>query len=146
MIRFEANFVEPDLKKYTLLMRTIFLFAITLCSFLPDVLGQSTHYYSEGLAAGPFHQYGREALYKDELAYALNTNVLISPQAGGTFSTSNNKEILWKTLKADSLHRFRSQTESNLHSVQLLGRLVRTLLLESVRMRMNNILTKRDLA
>jgi pimeloyl-ACP methyl ester carboxylesterase len=90
-------------------MRTIVLLTLTLCSFLPDVLGQSTFYFSEGLAAGNFHQYGREALYKDELAYALNNNSLTSPKEGGTFSTTDKKDISWKPLKADSLHRFRSR-------------------------------------
>lgn len=94
-------------------MKKILLLTLTFYSFLTTVSGQSTYYFSEGLAAGPFHQYGREALYKDELAYALNTNALSAPKEGGTFSTVDKKESTWKTLKADSLHRFRSRATGN---------------------------------
>ncbi|MPR33375.1 alpha/beta hydrolase-fold protein [Salmonirosea aquatica] len=94
-------------------MRTILLFVLTFFSLLPDVSAQTTFYFSEGLVAGPFHQYGREAIYKDELAYALNTNALTSPQDGGTFSTLDQKEITWKAMKADSMHRFRSRDMGN---------------------------------
>jgi dienelactone hydrolase len=94
-------------------MRTILLLTLIFCSFLPDALGQSTFYFAEGLVAGPFHQYGREAIYKDQLAYALNTSALASPKEGDTFSTIEKKDITWKTLKADSLHRFRSREMGN---------------------------------
>ncbi len=89
-------------------MRTILLL-LAFLSLLTDVLAQNTFYFSEGLAAGSFHQYGREAIYKDELAYALNANTLITPKEGAVFSTIDKKEFSWKPLKADSLHRFRSR-------------------------------------
>jgi hypothetical protein len=94
-------------------MRTILLLTLTLCSFLPDVLGQATFYFSEGLAAGPFHQYGREAIYKDELAHALNATTLIAPKEGATFLTVDKKNSTWKALTADSLHRFQSRDMGN---------------------------------
>ena len=94
-------------------MKTLLLSVLALLALLSSACAQSTFYFSEGLAAGPFHQYGREAIYKDQLAYTLNANTLLSPKEGDPFSTADTKDITWKTLKADSLHRFRSREMGN---------------------------------
>jgi len=77
-------------------------------------LAQTTHFFSEGLGAGPFHQYGREALYKDELAYQLYTGKLVIPKEGvSVWKDEKNKEVKWNQVKTDTAHRFRGDSFSN---------------------------------
>ena len=64
--------------------------------------------FSEGLAIGNVHKYGREALYKDELLYAMITNNL-KPAAGQLLSQNNsNASTSWTLIKGDSTGTFRS--------------------------------------
>ncbi|HEY4784572.1 MAG TPA: alpha/beta hydrolase-fold protein [Bacteroidales bacterium] len=63
--------------------------------------------FTEGLIAGPCHQYGREAVYSDQLAYQLYKGTLKSPEAGQPlFIDNNGKTIAWRAIKADTANRF----------------------------------------
>ena len=70
--------------------------------------GQEKYVFQEGLAIGNVHQYGREALYSDGLAYQ-RYSAAVKPVAGETFSfAEGNKKSTWTAVKADSLGNFRS--------------------------------------
>lgn len=87
---------------------------LTFLIFFIDVQGQSIYHFNEGLGVGPCHQYGREALYTDQLAYQLYKGILIKPQEGGVLlKGSKGEDIKWKKVKADSTHRFRGDAFSN---------------------------------
>lgn len=74
---------------------------------------QSVYHFEEGLAVGPCHQYGREALYTDQLAYQLYKGTL-KPQEGVVLLTDPKAgEVKWKKVQADSTHRFRGDAFSN---------------------------------
>ncbi|MCF0070101.1 prolyl oligopeptidase family serine peptidase [Dyadobacter sp. CY261] len=74
---------------------------------------QSVYHFKDGLAIGPCHQYGREALYTDQLAYQLYKGTL-KPQEGGVLlSDAKAGEVKWKKVQADSTHRFRGDAFSN---------------------------------
>ncbi|WP_373513599.1 alpha/beta hydrolase-fold protein [Persicitalea sp.] len=88
------------------------LFLLFISSFTL-ALSQNTHYFSEGLAAGGLHQYGREAIYQDQLAYALSNGSLATPSGNATLSNLKGEKVAWKALKADSLNRFRSRELAN---------------------------------
>jgi hypothetical protein len=94
-------------------MKRIYLAYLLFLSLIVPALGQKTTYFSEGLAAGPFHQYGREAIYKDELDYLLNAGQLASPREGSTSKTLDGKQVSWKSIKADTAHRFRGGELAN---------------------------------
>ena len=73
---------------------------------------QKVHYFTTGLGIGPVHQYGREAIYKDKLAYLLYNDSLIKPKEGGSLSTGLS-ELKWKPVQSDTSHRFRGDSFSN---------------------------------
>jgi len=73
---------------------------------------QKVHYFTTGLGIGPVHQYGREAIYKDKLAYLLYNDSLITPKEGGSLSTGLS-ELKWKPVQSDTSHRFRGDSFSN---------------------------------
>jgi hypothetical protein len=72
---------------------------------------QTVYHFSEGLGIGPCHQYGREALYSDQLAYQLYKGTLGEPKEGAFLEGS--VAIKWKPVKADTSHRFRGEAFSN---------------------------------
>lgn len=73
-----------------------------------NCFSQDTLHFSKGLMINAPNRYGREAVYTDELAYLLYTHTLPTP-ADGSALTSNDKDknYTWKTISADSVHRFR---------------------------------------
>lgn len=93
-------------------MKRIFA-TLTLVFTLTQSHAQSVYHFEEGLAIGPCHQYGREALYTDQLAYQLYKGTL-KPQEGSVLLTDPKAgEVKWKKVKADSTHRFRGDAFSN---------------------------------
>ncbi|TDE17524.1 carboxylesterase family protein [Dyadobacter psychrotolerans] len=92
--------------KNFILAASIFLLTFT------NSIAQNVHFFSEGLGVGPVHQYGREALYKDQLAYLLYSGTLVSPKEGSQISTTQ-AELKWKPVKTDTSHRFRGDSFSN---------------------------------
>jgi hypothetical protein len=75
---------------------------------------QVVYHFEQGLGVGPCHQYGREALYTDQLAYQLYKGTLASPQDGtALLKNSKGEDIKWRKVQADSTHRFRGDSFSN---------------------------------
>ena len=87
--------------------KILFVFAV-LCSSV--LLAQDVFYFTSGLASGKTHQYGREAMYSDALAYSLYKGES-KPQVGLPVSSGANTN--WTSIKADSAHNFRSQALAN---------------------------------
>ena len=94
-------------------MKHLLLSAFLFFSLLTETFCQNTYYFSEALAASGLHQYGREAIYKDQLAYALNNGTLATPRENAVLSNLSEKEVSWKPVQADSLHRFRGRELAN---------------------------------
>lgn len=75
-----------------------------LCSrFLSSA--QEIHPLTTALAATVETNYGREAIYKDPLAWQLYTHALRTPVDGQEVGAG--VPAVWKTVQADSLNRFR---------------------------------------
>lgn len=87
------------------------ILCVLCCQWL---LAQNTYVFKEGLAAGPCHQYGREALYSDLLVHQLIQGKLAIPREGSTLATDKQgKPILWKRVNADTAQRLRDASLSN---------------------------------
>ena len=86
-------------------MQRIALLFFLLCSLYANA--QEIHHFSEGLASGAVHQYGREALYTDGLAYQLYQQG-VKPVAGQPVLRDSAETKTWTVVKADSNHMFRS--------------------------------------
>lgn len=87
------------------------IFLFLLCHVL---FAQSTYTFTKGLAAGPCHQYGREALYTDLLVHQLIQGTLYTPSEGNTLATDKTgKPIQWKSIQADTANRLRDASLSN---------------------------------
>jgi dienelactone hydrolase len=96
--------------KYIYIMQniksTLTILLLSLWSFTTNA--QEKYLFKEGLAVGGVHQYGREALYSDALAYQLYSGSL-KPKAGAEFSYSNGtKKAIWTAVQSDSSGGFRS--------------------------------------
>lgn len=94
-------------------MKTLryFVFLFLFCN---SVFAQSTYTFTKGLAAGPCHQYGREALYTDLLVHQLIQGKLNTPSEGNTLATDKNgKPIQWKSVQADTANRLRDASLTN---------------------------------
>ena len=91
--------------KHFILSVSLFLLASTIS------LAQNVYYFSEGLGVGPCHQYGREALYTDQLALQLYKGILVQPKEDQPLASDN--KLIWKPVKADTAYRFRGESFSN---------------------------------
>jgi dienelactone hydrolase len=92
--------------------RLVAVFLFALYCFTAD--GQSAYQFTKGLAVGPCHQYGREALIKDQLAYQLYSGSLKQPAAGQTlFSGDQGKAITWSSVTADMSGSIQGEALSN---------------------------------
>jgi predicted esterase len=79
-----------------------------------NLQAQTPYTFTEGLGAGPCHQYGREALFSDLLAHQLIQGKLASPTEGGTMATDKQgKPIKWQGVKADTTNRLRDASLNN---------------------------------
>ncbi|MHA4811465.1 alpha/beta hydrolase-fold protein [Flavitalea flava] len=91
--------------RFQLIVLSLFagLVSLSKCGFAQEV-----YPFKKGLIAVTEPRYGREALYKDPLAWQLYKDSLKTPVDGGLFGLNAvGKPILWKELDADSLNRFR---------------------------------------
>lgn len=89
------------------------LILVGLLRVEPDY-AQTTHAFTEGLVVGPCHQYGREAIYKDQLTYQLINKTFVLPAEGKTFLIdAQGKELKWQRVAADTAKRFRHAALSN---------------------------------
>jgi len=80
----------------------LFLFFLLACQQLH---AQQVFVFRKGLACGEVHQYAREAVYTDLLAYQLHTSTL-QPEPGKPITPGSNKT--WRELAADSNGTFQS--------------------------------------
>ncbi|MCF0051911.1 prolyl oligopeptidase family serine peptidase [Dyadobacter sp. LJ53] len=95
-------------------MRRIYSSLTLLLIFSLSGFAQKIVHLNEGLAAGPCHQYGREALYTDQLAYQLYNGTLAKPQEGGLLlKNAKGENINWRKVQADTSHRLRGDSFSN---------------------------------
>lgn len=74
---------------------------------------QSVYHFEKGLAIGPCHRYGREALYTDQLAYLLYQNRLPTPSVGKPLSGDSQQDNQWQAVTADKDHKFRGPSFNN---------------------------------
>ena len=89
----------------------LFVSAMLMCSF---VNGQTVHQFTKGIAIGPVHRYGREAVVQDQLAYLLYTGKLLLPQEGHSIpAREGDSTVLWQPIEVDSTGRFRGNTLTN---------------------------------
>jgi hypothetical protein len=94
-------------------MKQLVFTLLSLLLFIQSY-AQVVHHFEDGLGVGPAHQYGREALYTDQLAYQLYKGILAQPQDGTTLlKNAKGEDIKWRKVKADSTHRFRGDSFSN---------------------------------
>lgn len=85
---------------------TLMVLLLSLLGFITNA--QEKYFFKEGLAIGGVHQYGREALFSDALAYQLFSGSL-KPKAGADFIYNNGKKkATWTTVQSDSSGGFRS--------------------------------------
>jgi len=89
-------------------MKKIFFVFAMLCSSV--LLSQNVYHFTSGLASGKVHQYGREAMYSDTLAYSIYKGES-KPQEG--LAVSSEAKTKWTSIKADSANNFRSQALAN---------------------------------
>lgn len=74
---------------------------------------QSIYSFDKGLAIGPCHRYGREALYTDQLAYLLYQNKSQTPAEGQSLPGNTSEAVKWQTVVADKDHKFRGRSFNN---------------------------------
>ncbi len=75
---------------------------------------QTTFQFTSGLAAGPCHRYGRQAIVQDQIAYQIYSGNFRQPEPGRTlFVDEKGKDIQWQSVKADSIGRFRGEPLAN---------------------------------
>jgi len=89
-------------------MKKILFVLAVFCS--SSLLAQNVFYFTSGLASGNVHQYGREAMYSDALAYSLYKGES-KPQEG--LAVSSTTKTNWTSITADTAHNFRSQALAN---------------------------------
>jgi len=93
-------------------MRLLLLVSLLLTATISK--GQKEYYFKTGLATGPCHQYGREAIVTDQLAYQLYTGQLKKPVADGKlFTDGQGTDIRWKSIEVDSTGKFRGEALMN---------------------------------
>lgn len=79
----------------------LLLVAFISCSAI--LIAQDTIHFNKGLYINAPNRYGREALYTDQLAYALFNGTLKPPAEGAAFSDTSK----WQAVSADNQNRFR---------------------------------------
>ncbi|MCC9137871.1 alpha/beta hydrolase-fold protein [Pontibacter silvestris] len=82
--------------------------------FSVGVKAQKAFQFTKGLVVEDCHQYGREALYTDQLAYQLYNSSLKKPSEGQSFYTSdNNTKSVWHAIAVDSTNKFKGRELAN---------------------------------
>jgi len=90
---------------------TIFL---CLLSSVQLCFAQSPYQFERGLVIGNIYHYGREALYTDQLAWALYNGKLNTPAEGAEFGKDENgRPQQWKLSVADTKQRFSNRAIPN---------------------------------
>ncbi|MGA0559020.1 prolyl oligopeptidase family serine peptidase [Larkinella sp. VNQ87] len=94
-------------------MKNRILFLLLCLTTAWSVRAQRVHTFSQGLAIGPCHQYGREALYTDQLAYHLYRGDLKKPVAGQGIADNSADTLRWQTVTPDKEGKFRGRSFNN---------------------------------
>ncbi len=96
-------------------MKSTFYLLILIGVFCTDIsYAQTTQTFTEGLAVGPCHQYGREAIYTDLLTFQLIQKTFVTPTDGKVFMTdAKGQELKWQKILADTSKRFRHAALTN---------------------------------
>jgi dienelactone hydrolase len=85
---------------------TLMIF-LCLLSSVQLSFGQDTYHFEKGLVVGHAYHYGREAMYTDQLAWALYSGKLKTPAEGAQFGKDDKGQPLqWKVAVADAKKRF----------------------------------------
>lgn len=86
--------------------RSFFFLLLVFSTNYLAVNGQQLYHFKNALAAPIPNNYGREAIYTDQLAYELYAKTLRKPQKNVSWGTgSRGEEIVWQELHADSANR-----------------------------------------
>jgi Dipeptidyl aminopeptidases/acylaminoacyl-peptidases len=95
-----------------MLRRTLLLWILLLGQTI--LHAQEKYVFTKGLISGPCHQYGRQALFTDQLAWMLNAGKLPAPVEGGT-APVNDKDAAgsWQAILADSAGMFKGRAINN---------------------------------
>jgi len=95
-----------------MLRRTLLLWILLLVHTILNA--QQAYVFTKGLISGPCHQYGRQALFSDQLAFLLNANKLSTPVEGAS-APMNDKDAAgsWQAITADSAGMFSGRAINN---------------------------------
>ncbi|RYY22099.1 MAG: alpha/beta hydrolase, partial [Sphingobacteriaceae bacterium] len=95
---------------FKLIKKPILFLSLVFCLQFTTASAQNVFVFKSGLVVNSVHQYAREALYTDHLAYQLNNKTLKIPANGNTvFTDQKGVASTWKTLVADTGNRFKSR-------------------------------------
>ena len=103
--------MNPILFRITKNPKNFVAICFLLMSF--QINAQQVFQFQSGLASGMAHRYGRDAMYADTFAYALNAGKITVPIAGKVWYESENRTKTWVPVQADSAGVFRSQAMNN---------------------------------
>jgi dienelactone hydrolase len=99
------------IKKIAKPMLMLFLCFLTSTQFS---FGQSPYYFEKGLVVGNAYHYGREAVYTDQLAWAMYSGKLKTPVEGAELGKDDKgKAQQWKISVADAKKRFSNRAIPN---------------------------------
>jgi predicted esterase len=90
--------------------------SLLLCTLLLAhgiLYAQDAYRFTKGLISGPCHQYGRQALFTDQLAWQLNANKLGTPAEGGNAPGEGDGTSSWQAIAADSAGIFKGRDINN---------------------------------
>jgi pimeloyl-ACP methyl ester carboxylesterase len=88
-------------------MKKQLVWLIALLCWTMQVRAQQRHSFTQGLVAGPCHQYGREALYTDQLAYSLIQGQLPKPVAGKSVAPGELAKLTWTPVATSEKGQFK---------------------------------------
>jgi predicted esterase len=95
-----------------MLRRTLLLWTLLLAHSM--LHAQERYVFNKGLISGPCHQYGRQALFTDQLAWLLNAGKLPAPVEGGSApATGKGTAGSWQSITADSDGMFKGRAINN---------------------------------
>lgn len=94
-------------------MKKQFVWLMALLCWTIQVRAQQRHSFTQGLVAGPCHQYGREALYTDQLAYQMIQGGLTKPVSGQPVGKDELSKVNWIPVTATGSGQFRDGMLAN---------------------------------
>ncbi|SFD61821.1 Putative esterase [Chitinophaga sp. CF118] len=93
--------------------KIVFILALVQLTGL-SLLAQQAYVFKDGLISGPCHQYGRTALFTDQLAGLLCEGQLKTPVNGAaSFTDDKGKAGTWQPIQANNEGAFAGRTINN---------------------------------